>query len=178
MKFVVRVLFVIALLVLLCSCDYRDEENLSNNLGLDFQAECSFEMSDADRTLSGGMLMSNSGQRKISFLSPDELNGMEIASDASGSPDIITFEYSGIKVPLDSGSFTKINLIFSMLSPEALYTLSKSKKLPEENAIQFTLGEYEYRYEYDEECMPVRITAANQDSRVSISFDKIKMSLG
>ena len=54
----------------------------------------------------------------ISFLSPDEYEGINIKSDKTSKPDIISFEYLGIPAEIPKSIFSEFSLIFTLFSDE------------------------------------------------------------
>ncbi len=118
----IRRLFLATLLLLplFCACATdRSRDRLADSLFEDYRAEIEYEFSNENGELFGSAEVTKKDQTVLSFDSPELLAGVTAESDESGALDTITFHYYGMRVPLPSGSLSKINALLSLFSDHA-----------------------------------------------------------
>lgn len=110
----------ILLLPLFCACTADNAGNrLADRLFENYRAEVEFIFSGESGELAGEANITKGARTVLSFASPELLAGVTAESDESGAADTITFHYYGMRVPLPSGSLSKINALLSLFSDHA-----------------------------------------------------------
>ncbi len=110
--------FLILPLVLMCSCDNsKSKKELCDRLFSDYTLNAEYSLIENDSEVFSGALNVTKGDIiTAEFLSPEDLSGVRIESDEYSQPDIITFSYYGIRIPLPDKLLSKLNLMFSAFS--------------------------------------------------------------
>ncbi len=114
--------------LLLVSCENNtSKKELCEKLFSYYELNAEYSLCDgANEVFSGELSVKKDEMIRMEFASPDELSGVCVESDEFSQPDIITFSYYGIRIPLPDRLLSKLNLMFSIFSdniPEKISAL-------------------------------------------------------
>ncbi len=99
-----------------CSSDRLGKDKLLEKLNSPYVMNIDFIISSADKSTSGRAEITRNDLTTLKILQPEEYDGIRITSDETGSPDVFSFEYSGIPAAMPKSMSSELSLLFSLFS--------------------------------------------------------------